>query len=635
MDIALKAAAAIIKKFPAVVLVFIALSLKAQETPFLERPVTIAASNLPIAEIFKTISQQTGVVFSYNSQQFDDKQKTTLVVNKKPLRTVLNILLKPTACGYTLKKKYIIIKCGQKKSQQKSTFIISGYMVSAQDSAKITNGSVFIKSTRQSSITDSFGFFKLAVQPAGGPLYISFAKENYIDSTVTLANASDNELWVYLRPVVQQAANPVSPQSVVPVQDSVKKNDTVAFDTIENKDTLPTSKFWERQKKLNANLRNIRDTLFSKVSFSLIPSVSTNKLLSFNTVNNFSFNVLVGKSKGANGLEVGGLLNYDFGNVKYVQLAGWGNVVAGNVKYVQVGGLFNSTLGDIEGVQAGGIFNTANAVNGVQVGGIFNIVKRDVKGVQIGGIFNTANSINGVQIAGIFNDVPDSVKELQLAGVLNRAGDMQGLQLAGAVNLAQKINGMQLSGAINYAKVVNGVQLSPFNFSDSCNGVPIGIFSYVKKGYHKIEIAFDELQITSIAFRSGVDKFHNVFFAGFNSFQSQKFWTYGYGLGHYRKITPRKGFLFDISAQQLQNINAGGTIKLNLLNRLAITYSYSVAKKFSVALGPSVNFFTQSVVDNSFANTFNIIAPHAFYSDTFSGIKNHAWIGGKISLKIL
>ena len=67
--------------------------IKAQKAPYLERLVTLNANKQTIAELFKTISAQTSVVFSY-SQSFNDMQQLSLVCKNKPLRLVITEILK-------------------------------------------------------------------------------------------------------------------------------------------------------------------------------------------------------------------------------------------------------------------------------------------------------------------------------------------------------------------------------------------------------------------------------------------------------------------------------------------------------------------------------------------------------------
>ena len=134
----------------------------------------------------------------------------------------LNALLKPLYCTYTLKKKYIIIKyTGPAEPPKKSTFIISGYLVSARDSARIKDASIFVKTTRQSANTDTFGHFRLVASHEAAPLQVSIAKENFNDTQLVVAAREDREFWIYLTPVSSPEPVNDEPEEVQQPVDSI------------------------------------------------------------------------------------------------------------------------------------------------------------------------------------------------------------------------------------------------------------------------------------------------------------------------------------------------------------------------------------------------------------------------------
>ena len=275
---------------------------------------------------------------------------------------------------------------------------------------------------------------------------------------------------------------------------------------------------WKKLFYINPNLRNISDTIFSDVSLSFLPYISTNRLLSINTVTKYSFNILAGYSKGIDIFELGGLVNIDNGNVKYGQIGGLGNIVAGEFTGGQVGGIFN--------------INSKN-ITGVQIAGIVNVDKSNIRGLQIGGIGNVvSNNTTGVQIGGVFNLTKNQFKGVQLAGIYNFTDTLKGLQLAGIINSVNTSNGIQVAGILNHSTLLNGVQFSLLNFSDTAtaSGIPFGLFSYVKNGYHKLELATDELLFGTLSFGTGVDRLYNIFITGIN-YSKPTFYTFGYGLG--------------------------------------------------------------------------------------------------------
>ncbi len=237
--------------------------------------------------------------------------------------------------------------------------------------------------------------------------------------------------------------------------------------------------------------------------FSFVPFVGTNGRSSGDFINDYSFNLLGGYSAGTTKLELGGLFNINRGDMTGVQMAGWFNQVGGKVDGVQLAGLFNSNLDSVKGVQLAGVTNfTTGEVDGVQIAGVANFSPKNVTGVQLAGVMNfTAADLEGSQIAGVLNFT---------------AGDVKGSQ-AGLVNFANKVKGFQL-GLVNY--------------SDSISGIPVGFLSFVRSGYHPVEISFNEVLPLNLAFRTGKREFYNIFFVGLRpEWDEQLTWSFGYGVG--------------------------------------------------------------------------------------------------------
>ncbi len=601
------------------------------QTPYLEKDVTIRSGNYTYEELFRQISNQTGVVFSYTG--FDDQQRVSARFDKQPLRIVLNTLFNNGRFSYKLKGKYVIVNYksaakskAEHSSASNSNLILNGYILNAEDSSEVVESSVYIKQSKQSAVTNEYGYFNLSFPKTTDVLSISVAKEDFRDTTVVIFSKQQNTLVIYLQP----KSAPVSVS-----MDSVRI--TVSIDSVKPShfpvsDTLPfINPFWKRFKERSANLRNISDTLFTNVSFSLFPPISTNRLLSVNTVNKFSFNLLVGSSKGIDVFELGGLVNFDYGNVRYVQIAGLTNLVSGTSSGVQLAGLVNTVAKDVSGVQVAGLINLdGGKVKHVQVAGIANLVKDTVKAVQIGGIANLNTSYTkGIQVAGIYNH-SKNVYGGQIAGIANKGDTVSGIQLAGLVNKAHIIHGFQLSGLVNLAEKVHGSQLGFLNIADSMGGIPIGFLSFVKKGYHKVEIACDENLLGTLSFRTGVDKFHNILIGGMQIAGGRSLWTFGYGLGSVFQLG-RKWYLdIDLTAQQLYLDKAN--FSYNMLTKSFLGIEYRFGKNFSIAAGPTLNWYSS---ENTAATDpiWSRMHQKALSTSVNGSFTNHLWVGGKLAIR--
>lgn len=601
-------------------------ALKAQKVPYLERTVSIRATNRSLADVFKLISEQTAVVFSY-SQSFNDKQKASLNCTKRPLRLVLNDLLKETGCTYKAKDKFIILKCDAKPLPPPS--VITGYIYNAEDSSIVANASIYVKQTRHSAQSNDYGFFSLSYSNKLPSISVSFARENYYDSTLVIYNKQKQEVVLYLYPRYHQK------DSVVETLVIPEKKDSVIVVTKKDTVVVPQkrffSDFWKPLKTFNTNLKNISDTLFSDVAVSFVPYISTNRLLSINTVNKVSFNILAGYSKGVRGFELAGLLNIDNGDVRYGQIAGLANIVSGNSEGAQVAGILNLNDQATQGAQVAGIINVDKGdMKGVQIGGIGNAASGNTNGVQLAGVFNASGKkAEGAQVAGICNASP-SVKGIQIVGIVNVADTLDGFQLAGVTNAGGQMHGMQLAGVLNRAAYVDGVQFGLINIADSSSGLSIGLFNYVKTGYHKLEINTDELLFANMSFGTGTEKLYTIFTAGIN-YANPTIVTYGYGLGSGFTIKKKLGFSATVIAQQMQH-SEDGLFRANLLSRAYIGMEYKFHPKFRIGLGPTFNLYTPNTTDNYNSDLLNDI-PSYRAAESIAPDNLRMWIGGKISLK--
>ena len=597
-----------------VILFYIGLQAYSQTIPYAERLINLRVSKQTCTEVFKLISVQSSVVFSY-SQNFNDKQIVSITCSKKPLRLVLSDLLKETNCTYTFKDKYIIIKCGAKPLPPPS--IITGYIYNANDSTPLPDASIYVKQTRQASVSNSFGYFRLNYTNKLPALSVSFAKETFKDTSVVVYSESKKTVSIYLFPKPIEKIQATQNDTLVKM-DSIRIAGLAKDSNVTNPSKLTS--FFNRLKGKNPNIRNISDTLFSNFSIGLVPKISTNNLLSFNTINKFALNLLVGYSKGINGAEIAGVANIDYGDVKYAQIGGAANVVLGNVKGVQIAGIINAT--------------EKNTL-GAQISGAFNINRGKLEGLQIGGVLNyNRKLLIGSQIAGFGNIAKTKVMGMQISGFFNHSKKIEGSQIAGCYNLADSVTGLQLAGLANAAKFIKGMQLAPFNFADSVVGIPFGVFSYVKKGYHKLEVASDELGFTSIGFGSGVEKFHNVIMIGGNYRKTQLI-TVSYGLGSNLKLTQNNYLAVVISQYYIHSLNNTNQFYSNTLSKAYIGFERKINSKLRIGAGPTFNLLTADLSDPQHLQQFSNLPLYQFYNQNFDNSNIKMWVGGSIHFKFL
>lgn len=602
-----------------------------ETTPVLEREVSIMASNQTLESVLNNMSFQAGFVFSYSPEAINYKRNVNLNIKDKSVRYTLNYLFKEENVEYKVRGKYIILK---KKSESKEDMrIYEGYVYDSQTGKRLTEASVYDKSLLASAVTDKYGYFSMEI-PANAPIKsLQISKLGYSDT-----------LFVSVDSMVRHRNIEINMQ-----QDDTARKSLIDFEKIKPG--------WIVSDKIKINARNITEPVFRTTQFSLIPYLSTNKFLGGVAINDFSINATVGYVQGIRKFEAGGIMNFVREDVSYFQAAGIANMVGGNLTGFQAAGIFNM-VNKVKGFQAAGIFNDAHSVSGAQAAGIYNMSK-DTATVQLAGIFNRATQ-NVVQAAGIYNqatntnsqtaglvnvsresafqiagfaNITDTLYGGQIAGFMNTTKSSSALQIAGAINVTKGDAQVQIAGLLNKADDLKSFQLAALNFADTASGTVIGLFSFIRKGYHKLEISADESFPFNVAFRTGTQKFHTYLTAGTSSFNfSQFLWNVGYGLGTSLGNPYRTMFDIDLSSNEVFYGNSlTGT---NHLYKLYLGFDTKLAGKMSIAYGISYNF----LLSDSFIPDYNQISSRLpFYSLTSTDFSNghnlKSWIGAKVGLR--
>lgn len=603
-----------------------------ESIPLLERDVTICTNGVSAQSVLSAIAQQCNFVFSYSPSVIPEGD-VTICIEHQPVRLVLNTLFNG-AIDYSIRGKYIILKKSAIKPESLSDKrVVEGYIIDSKTGERITNASVYDKMQMISTISDKYGYFKMEVPKNIELSQLHFSKQGYTDTLLSPTKNKRNffSIKLFSKQIFDRSS--IGELIKSPLTDSLKRHTW-----------LPS---WLLTHPIKAHVKNVTDTLFKRVQISFLPFIGTNKLLTANTANDFSFNILAGFTQEVKRLEVGGILNIVRENVKSVQLSGVGNIVGGSTKGLQAAGTFNIVRGNVEKVQLGGIFNiVGGSVTGFQAGGTFNVCNT-IKGLQLAGNINFSTKFDGAQIVGIWNE--SRVGEgLQLAGIINTTRELTGVQVAGIANIAKNMDGPQVAGIINYSRNIKGTQVAGIinnanyfdgyqvgfiNIADSCKGLPFGFFSFVRKGYHKLEFSFDEMRFASTAFRTGVPLFHNVFTTGIStSLSSKPLWTLGYGLG--TSIGNKSKVLWDIDVSMNRFIRDNNWSSENSLYKIYSGIDWRISSKISIAAGLSYNLLANNSSETDFNNSISGLIPFTLSNSTSSGGTNiKTWIGGKIAIR--
>jgi len=603
------------------------------ETPLLERTITLTVTQERLDIALKKVSQLADFTFSYSPAVVDVSRFVSHSFVGNTVREVLDELLKGTV-HYKVRGNYVILTRAAASAEDKSTY--SGYVVDESTGKRLANVSVYDPISLSSAVTDDYGYFQIEIdEPTAEDVKLAVRRLNYADTVLMISPGRKGLLRI-------------------PMSFDEDRLESLA-DSVSEK----ILRFLKTRvlKPQSANIRNISDTLHRRAQVSVLPFIGTNHTLSANVINDYSFNIFGGYSLGVDRFEVGGAFNIDRGDVNGVQLAGIFNAVGGRTQGVQVAGISNMNLDSVKGAQFAGMINlnwntsqyfsaagmlnlTRNDSRGAHVAGLGNVAVGGQDGPHIAGLFNLSTMGSRVlQLGGLFNFTNSGMQGVQIAGLANYSGrSSRGVQIAGLLNVSPgELNGLQLAGLLNYAKRVKGVQLGVINLADSVKGVPIGIFSFVKKGYHQIDISADEIFYSNVAFRTGVRQFYNIFAIGAkpSTFKDDEpYWTFGYGIGTAPRLSRTLSLNVDITAN---HVGRGENIEvLSLLNKLYVGVEFHPVKKIGVVAGVTLNAYITDDISAQYPDLFTDYKPELIYERTYSddmGVK--MWLGGKIGLRLL
>jgi hypothetical protein len=148
--------------------------------------------------------------------------------------------------------------------------------------------------------------------------------------------------------------------------------------------------------------------------------------------------------------------------------------------------------------------------------------------------------------------------------------------------------------AFNVAEKIEGIQFGAFNFSDSCTGVPVGLLSIVRTGYHSIGFRTNELALHQVFFRTGVERFYNIFSYG-TSFKNNSFYSLGYGFGNLKRYNNKWSRAWEFDFAQLKSYNSA-RFEFNLLSNIRLQFAYNPTEWLSIEAGPQYYHHIRNVL---------------------------------------
>jgi hypothetical protein len=565
----------------------------------LNKRISVYFSNEPIETALEKIQTLGGFYFSFNSKVIDLNKNINYKSQHEQVIHILNNILGPKFT-YKHRGNYIIIQEAKPTLVKKKKVVFKGKISNSSDSSHISDATIYEIDKLKSTSTNQEGDFNLTVSSEKEEITVLVSKENFKDTVLSSNQLTDSGLTIFL----------------TPLKDSILKRSFFKLDS------LSWLKVFYTRNVLNT-IKNVNLSENRTFQISLVPFVGTNGKMSGKITNRFSVNLIGGYAYGLNGLELGGAFNILKDTMRGVQMAGVGNIVGGSVKGLQLGGAFNYCL---------------DTVVGAQFAGAINVTRKEHKGVQAAGAVNIAKTVsNGGQLAGAFNHSKQIRNGFQIAGAFNYSSEIKsGFQIAGAININKSsLNGFQLTSLLNYTRKLNGFQIGLINISDSVvRGMPIGLFSYVKSGFHRTEFSYSDYLNSGISFRTGVHSFYTIFSLDYYHHDNDPLTSFGFGFGTQRNFNDRLFGNIEVSSHKVIATNTfyASFQELNMLNKLNVNLGFNFNRRLALVAGPSLNLYL-SDNSNSIADYENFTKRKSLYTEKVNNTTLRMNLGYRVALR--
>lgn len=335
---------------------------------------------------------------------------------------------------------------------------------------------------------------------------------------------------------------------------------------------------------------------------SLIYPVGTSWTKSKERQFNFSLNLLAGYTGQIKGVELG-LININKYDVTGMQLGGF-NLVQRHFKGFQFAPLANINLGNATGATfSGGLTFQKGDFKGFQFSFFVNVNTGNMYGAMGSHIVNYVHKdMFGIQYALGPNIVRENAKGIQVSLVTGNfvRNEFDGLQLGLFGNYAGSSKGLQV-GLINLAPHKSNWQVGLINYTKDTTSKTLGLINIVPRGYNKLEVWSNELNVFNIGFKMGGKTVYSMINIGGNPFNKNKFWSIGWGPGFHVQFTKKFYGDFD-NILSWVSVNQPFNTKFNqmtLFNQTRLLCGIELGKKNKIALflGPTFNFMWSNNAD--------------------------------------
>lgn len=155
---------------------------------------SVEVKDRPLDELLATISEKSGVIFSYNPKKISAEKVVSFSVTNQTVTEILTLLSKRFDIAYTLVENQVILKPEKRKEQNTLSFTISGTVTDVNNGEALIGATLILKELQIGTTTNPFGFFSITVPKGTYHLVCSYIGYRELEAPVNLQSHIKEDL---------------------------------------------------------------------------------------------------------------------------------------------------------------------------------------------------------------------------------------------------------------------------------------------------------------------------------------------------------------------------------------------------------------------------------------------------------
>ena len=165
-----------------------------------ETIISVEASQLPLADVLKIISQESGIPFSYNPKRLDVDRKIDYSAINKSLTSILNDLSEQFDLSYSFVEDQIIVKPEKRIEKTTQSITLSGFIKDLNTGEALIGSTMYLKELQTGAVSNAFGFYSITIPKGVYTIDCSFVGYQKFSKRITLETSLRQDVALVEQP---------------------------------------------------------------------------------------------------------------------------------------------------------------------------------------------------------------------------------------------------------------------------------------------------------------------------------------------------------------------------------------------------------------------------------------------------